>query len=196
MDPMQTMGALATLFVTQVLPGILGALALIFGGSLVLSIVTRTASATARRARVKPALIDLMVAALAAGGWVLIIAGVLQSLGLNQIALAVGGTISLVALGIATAASGNLGDIIAGVFLASDPDFGTGFTIKSKDISGTIERIDLRKTRIRAPDGKLHIVPNKMIESEVWVVEGRPSAPPPLIQRPRRKTGGEPGAPQ
>jgi moderate conductance mechanosensitive channel len=125
---------------------------------------------------------------------VLIIAGVLQSLGLNRIALAVGGTISLVALGIASAAAGNLGDIIAGVFLASDPDFGTGFTITSKEITGTIERIDLRKTRIRAADGKLHIVPNKMIESEIWIVEGRPTAPPPLIQMPRRRSSAEPPA--
>src|SRR5437868_8472892 len=101
MDPLQTAQTLLALFITQVLPGILGALALIFGGSLVLSIVTRTASAAARRAHVKPALIDLMIAAIAAGGWILIIAGILQSLGLNQIALAVGGTISLVALGIA-----------------------------------------------------------------------------------------------
>jgi Mechanosensitive ion channel len=87
-----------------------------------------------------------------------------------------------------------LGDIIAGVFLASDPDFGTGFTITSKAITGTIERIDLRKTRIRAEDGKLHVVPNKMIENEVWIVEGRPAALPPLIQRPRRKSDADPGA--
>jgi len=194
MDPRPALEALATALVTQVLPGILGALALIFGGSFVLSIVLRGVTATARRARVKAALIDLLAAAVTAGGWILIIAGVLQSLGLNQIALAVGGTISLVALGIASAAAGNLGDIIAGVFLASDPDFGTEFTITSKEITGTIERIDLRKTRIRASDGKLHIVPNKMIESEIWIVEGRPTASPPLIQMSRRKSGAEPSA--
>jgi small-conductance mechanosensitive channel len=194
MDPRPAVEAIATAFITQVIPGILGALAVIFGGSFLLSAVLRAVTATARRARVKPALVDLLAAAVTAGGWVLIIAGVLQSLGLNQIALAVGGTISLVALGIASAAAGNLGDIIAGVFLASDPDFGTGFTITSKEITGTIERIDLRKTRIRAADGKLHVVPNKMIESEIWIVEGRPSAPPPLIQMPRRKSGSEPPA--
>ncbi len=197
MDLRVTAEAIATLLITQVLPGILGALAIILAGSLALSVTLRIMQAGARRAHVKPALIDLMLAALTAAGWILIVAGVLQSLGLNQIALAVGGSISLVALGIAGAASGNLGDIIAGVFLASDPDFGTGFTISSKEITGTIERIDLRKTRIRTADGKLHVVPNKMIESEVWIVEGRPTAPPPLIHMPRRgKPGTEPGATQ
>ncbi len=139
-------------------------------------------------------MIDLLLASITAAGWVLIIAGVLQTLGLNQIALAVGGSISLVALGIATAASGNLGDIIAGIFLASDPDFGNGFTIKSGDIEGVIERIDLRKTRIRASDGKLHVVPNKKIEGDVWIVQGRPAAQPPLIQRPHFGTQQKPEA--
>ena len=54
-----------------------------------------------------------------------------------------------------------------------------------------IERIDLRKTRIRAADGKLHVVPNKMIENEVWIVENRPPAPPPLIQRGRHHSDAE-----
>jgi hypothetical protein len=84
-----------------------------------------------------------------------------------------------------------LADIIAGVFLASDPDFGTGFTIKSGEITGVIERIDLRKTRVRGQDGKLHIIPNKDIESKIWIVEQRPPLPPPLIQRPKRKVDGE-----
>ncbi len=186
--------ALATLLITQVLPGIAGAIAIILGGSLAISITNRVIGAAARRAHVKAAMIDLMLASITGAGWILIVAGVLQSLGLNQIALAVGGSISLVALGIATAASGNLGDIIAGIFLASDPDFGNGFTIKSGEIEGVIERIDLRKTRIRATDGKLHVVPNKKIEGDVWIVEGRPPAQPPLIQRPRwgQRGGTEP----
>jgi small-conductance mechanosensitive channel len=169
-------------------------LAILLGGSWALSIARRVVGAAARRAHVRPALVDLLLATITAIGWVLIVAGVLQSLGLNQIALAVGGSISLAALGLASAASGNLGDIIAGVFLASDPDFGHGFTVKTGDISGVIERIDLRKTRIRAPDGKLHVIPNKQIENEVWIVESRPAEQPPASPRPRRASRGEPGA--
>jgi small-conductance mechanosensitive channel len=196
MDPRLTLETAATLFVTQVLPSLLGAVAIVLGGSFFLSVAMRIVGAAARRARVKPAMVDLMMAALTFGGWILIIAGVLQSLGLNAIALAVGSSISLVALGVAGAASGNLGDIIAGVFLASDPDFGNGFTIKSGDIVGMIEHIDLRKTRIRAADGKLHVVPNKKIENEVWIVESRPPAAPPLIHRGRRQGDETPPLPQ
>ncbi|MCC7448718.1 MAG: mechanosensitive ion channel [Anaerolineae bacterium] len=180
MDPRPGLEALATFILTQAIPAIFGAALLILGGSFGISLILKIVTATARRSRVKQALIDLLSAAITAAGWILIIAGVLQTLGLNSIAIAVGGSISLVALGIASAAAGNLGDIIAGIFLASDPDFGTGFTITSDKVTGTIERIDLRKTRIRAPDGKLHIVPNKDIESKVWIVEARANEPPPL----------------
>jgi hypothetical protein len=85
MDLSATLQAITTLFITQVLPGILGALAIIFGGSFVLSLVLRVVGAGMRR--VKPSLIDLVSAALTAGGWILIIAGILQSLGLNHDAL-------------------------------------------------------------------------------------------------------------
>ena len=174
-----------TVQLPHILGSIIGALAVIIFGSWALRITNRLAIAGAKQGHVKPALIDLMSASITAAGWVLIAAGVLGALNLNEMAFDVGGSISLVALGIATAASGNLGDIIAGVFLASDPDFGNGFTIKTGEIIGTIERIDLRKTRVRTEDGKLHIVPNKSIESTVWIVEKRPAAPAPVQAGPR-----------
>ncbi len=194
MDFQVILQAVGTLLFTQVLPGIVAVIAILLGGTWALSVARRVVGAAARRAHVRPALTDLLLATITGLGWVLILAGVLQSLGLNQIALAVGGSISLAALGLASAASGNLGDIIAGVFLASDPDFGHGFTVKSGDVSGMIERIDLRKTRIRAPDGKLHVVPNKKIENEVWIVEARPAEQPPVSLRPRRTSRAEHGA--
>jgi small-conductance mechanosensitive channel len=165
--------------VTVIIPGLLGAALALLVGNWTLQLIVRLVGAAAARSRVKPALVDLIKAALTAVGWILIFAGVLQSLGMSELAIALGGTISLVALGLSTAASGNLGDIISGIFLASDPDFHTGYIISlgSKDdkLIGVIERIDLRKTRIRTPDGRLHVVPNKHIENNIWVLEARPA---------------------
>jgi small-conductance mechanosensitive channel len=160
---------------------ILAAVGIVVFGWLAISLAARTIRAGGKEARIKPALIDLAVAGLRGIGLLVMLSSTLQVLGLDSIALAVGGSISLIALGIATAANGNLGDIIAGVFLASDPDFGTGFAITTNTITGVIEHVDLRKTRIRAADGRLHIMPNKLVEGNTWVVEARPSptnAPP------------------
>jgi moderate conductance mechanosensitive channel len=166
---------------TVIVPGIVGAILALVVGNWSLQLIVRLAGAAANRARIKPALVDLIKAGLTGVGWILIIASGLQALGLNEIAIALGGSISLAVLGISSAASGSLGDIIAGIFLASDPDFSTGFVIslgaKDDSLVGVIERIDLRKTRIRTADGRLHVVPNKLIESNVWIVEGRPNIP-------------------
>lgn len=179
---------MANYIFTVVLPGAVGALLTLLVGNWALRLLVRVVGATAARTRIKPALVDLIKATVTAVGWIFILAGVLQALGMNEIAIALGGTISLVALGISTAASGNLGDIIAGVFLASDPDFGTGFQISigsgEARLTGIIERIDLRKTRIRTPDGKLHVVPNKQIENGIWVVERPGNAPDAAGPRP------------
>ncbi len=197
---------IVTYLLTNVVPPIiehlLGAILIIVVGNWILRAVRRALTLAARQSHVKPALVDLLGASITIGGWLLILGGVLQALNLNDLAIAVGGSISLASLGVAAAASGNLADIIAGVFLASDPDFGTGFAVKSKEIEGTIERIDLRKTRIRAEDGRLHIVPNRDIESNVWIVEKRPAPEvrpggpgfhiPPIL--PHHKTG-EKGSP-
>src|SRR5579864_1441430 len=150
-------------FIIMLAGRVLVALAIVVGGIIAMSFVVRAARVSAIQSRVKPTLIDLSVAGLRGIGLLVILSGALQSLGLDQIALAIGGSISLIALGVATAASGNLGDIIAGVFLASDPDFGTGFTISTNGILGVIEHLDLRKTRLRTADGKLHVLPNKAV---------------------------------
>src|SRR5258708_23569375 len=170
---------IVTYLLTNVLPPVvehlLGAIIIIVFGGWIMRAIRRGLVVAARQSHVKPALIDLLGALVTIAGWLLIVGGVLQALNLNELAIAVGGSISMASLGVAAAASGKLADIIAGVFLASDPDFGTGFVVKSSEIEGTIERIDLRKTRIRGNDGKLHIVPNRDIESKVWIVEQRPA---------------------
>ncbi len=174
-----------------VLTKLVGALAIVILGNYAIRLITRTMRITGTRTRIKPALIDLGIASAQGIGLLVILSGSLQALGLDQIALAVGGSISLIALGVATAASGNLGDIIAGVFLASDPDFGTGFVISTNGITGSIEHVDLRKTRIRTEDGKLHVVPNKSVESNTWIVEQRPNAAAPV---PLFRGRGRPGS--
>ncbi len=48
-----------------------------------------------------------------------------------------------------------------------------GYTVTAAGISGVIERIGLRKMRIRAEGGKLNVVPNKAVETAPWVVVAR-----------------------
>jgi len=160
-------------WVSFLLARIPGAILTLLGGWVALKIIVALLERALRAAKTEPTIVSLVRSATNAAGWVLILGGVLKALGLNEIAMAVSGSIALIALGIAGAASGTIGDIIAGMFLVSDPDFRVGYTVTAAGVKGVIESIDLRKTRIRGEDGKLHVVPNRSVESATWVVEKR-----------------------
>ena len=76
---------------------------------------------------------------------------------------------------VANAAKGTTSDIIAGLFLALDADLDIGFRVKAGGVEGVIEKIDLRKIRIRDDQGRLHVVPNRTVEGAAWTVIARGS---------------------
>ena len=103
--------------------------------------------------------------------WVFLIIGILQVLGLNNIALAFSGSIVAVGLAIGTGASALASDILAGIFLAKDRDFSIGDHVKAGEgTEGVIESMDMRRTRIRDNKGQLHVIPNSVVERKEWVL--------------------------
>lgn len=76
--------------------------------------------------------------------------------------------LSLVGAALALAAKESLENLIASFIIFFDKPFFTGDTIKVNNITGTVERIGLRSTRIRTADKTLVTVPNKqMVDSAV-----------------------------
>lgn len=56
-------------------------------------------------------------------------------------------------------------DLLTGVFILMEDQFGIGDVINIDGLSGTVENISIRTTRIRSVDGNLHIVPNGQIKA-------------------------------
>lgn len=79
--------------------------------------------------------------------------------------VAVGSSVVVAAATLAVGVAGQdvIGNFVSGLFLVADPDFNIGDYIEWQDNAGTIERIDLRVTRIRTPGGELIVVPNTEI---------------------------------
>ncbi len=75
--------------------------------------------------------------------------------------LAVAG-IGSVAIGLG--AQGLVRDVLAGVFILFEDQYGIGDVITIKSQSGVVENIGLRTTRIRSADGNVHIIPNGSID--------------------------------
>ncbi|MBW3538286.1 mechanosensitive ion channel family protein [Candidatus Parcubacteria bacterium] len=104
--------------------------------------------------------------------WVFLIIAILQSIGLGQVALAFSGSVVALGLALGAGASSLAADILAGIFLAKDRDFSVGDELMAGDkpTEGVVESMDMRRTRIRDKDGRLHIIPNSVIERKEWVV--------------------------
>ncbi len=76
--------------------------------------------------------------------------------------------LSIVGAALALAAKESLENLIASIIIFFDKPFYVGDTLKVNNITGTVERIGLRSTRIRTFDKTLVTVPNKqMVDSIV-----------------------------
>ncbi|HZA80688.1 MAG TPA: mechanosensitive ion channel domain-containing protein, partial [Actinomycetes bacterium] len=93
----------------------------------------------------------------------------------SVVALSLGGVdlgVLVGSLGLATVALGfALQDIVsnlaAGIVLLIEHPFTEGDHITTADAEGEVEEIRIRATRLRAPDGQLVLVPNKLLFTSV-----------------------------
>ncbi len=108
------------------------------------------------------------------GMWILLTIGILQILGLSNIALAISGFIAALSIGISQGFTHTVSDLVAGIQLANDEDFKIGDKVEvgptEKRIRGYIVEMDTKKTRILDANQKLHIVPNSVVDKNEWLI--------------------------
>jgi len=69
----------------------------------------------------------------------------------------------ILGVGIGLGAQSLFKDIINGIFIILEDQFNIGETVKLASLSGTVEDLTLRLTRLRDADGTLYIIPNSQI---------------------------------
>lgn len=87
----------------------------------------------------------------------------LSVVGLGELAAALGTASGFLALGVAYALSGMIADAVAGIYLLRDPDFTPGDEVTVGDMTGTVQSIELRKTRFET-EGDTIVQANAEIE--------------------------------
>ena len=95
------------------------------------------------------------------GGLLFIVVTVLYELGFNVVTLLGAAGVLGVAIGFASQTS--ISNIISGLFLLLERPFSVGDIIKSDDVVGYVESVDLLSVRVRTFDNKLVRLPNEMI---------------------------------
>ena len=104
--------------------------------------------------------------------WIVLLLVLIQTLGLNELLTAVAGSSVILALVLSTGVAPLITDTLSGLSLAADPNFQPGAKVQvgDKGTVGHVLSMDTRKTRIRTADGKVHVLPNAMIDKAEWVI--------------------------
>lgn len=90
--------------------------------------------------------------------WTTVLLAVLANLGVNITALVT--SLGVGGIAVALAVQNILGDLFASLAIALDKPFEVGDAIAVNNVSGTVERVGLKTTRIRAPGGEQIVMSN------------------------------------
>lgn len=106
--------------------------------------------------------------------WVLLIVLISNTLGFNKLALAISGSMVVLAFLLNNGIAPLVSDAISGIFLCTDGDFRVGSRVRvgkgENTTEGVIKEIDMRKVRIKDDDGNMHVLPNSLIDKDEWTV--------------------------
>jgi small conductance mechanosensitive channel len=158
--------------ITNIAPKIPEAIIALLIGFVIIKIVSWIAELFLSLVRLPRGLRSILLSLIDALLWLFLIISLLQVLGLTGLALIFSGSIAALGLAVGVGASGLASDILAGVFLSQDSDFRVGDLVSCGDgpTEGIVESMDMRRTRLRDKDGKLHIIPNSVIERKEWII--------------------------
>ena len=107
---------------------------------------------------------------------------ILTELGFNIAALLAG--TSIIGIAVAFGVQTILRDIISGIFLLFDDQFGMGDYVRIGDVDGVVEEVGLRLTRLRDADGTIWYLRNGDLAKIGNYSQGSGSGRPPALDEP------------
>ena len=113
---------------------------------------------SARSERRAETITDVLVSTARVIIWSIAMLVIFDQLGINLAPLLAGAGIAGIALGFG--AQTLVRDVISGLFILVEDQYGVGDTVELGDTVGTVEEVNLRVTRVRSVDGKVWFVPN------------------------------------
>jgi len=144
-------------------------------GILVIRMLVRALKLFLRATHMQIGLRDVLSSIVETFMWIFLTITLLDELGFKDVLLPFAGSIAFIGFAMAAGGSTLLSDIIAAIFLARDHDFNVGdeVIVGEPVAQGVIERMDARRTRLRDQEGRLHIIPNSLVERKEWIVVSR-----------------------
>lgn len=157
---------------TAILPNIPKALVAFIIGFLIVKILARFIRGALRWTRWPEGLQEILNTLIRVALWIFLAITVLQILGLTNVALAISGSFAILLIGFSTGISNTVSDLMAGLQIANDKDFKVGYKVIAGDrkTEGIVREMDVKKIRIVDSEGRMHVIPNSLVEKNEWVV--------------------------
>lgn len=154
--------------IIEAVPGVAGGVVFLILAYLVIRLTLTVARRVLERLypSEQQLVVDLTVAIVGLFLWFGTALAFLKIVGLGDVAVSLGTAGGFVGLGVAFALKEMIADTVAGVYLLRDPDFQEGDPVDTASVVGSVERIGLRKTRLRAEDGSLVVLANRDVEKK------------------------------
>lgn len=158
--------------VNYILPRLPAVLFDLLLGILIIRIVVRLIRLAMRLGHMPLGLRGVLLGIIETTMWVFLSIAILSEVGFSGVIYFFTGSVAAIGLAMAAGGSTLVADIIAGIFLARDPDFNIGDEVIAGETPtlGRIEHMDARRTRLRDDKGVLHVIPNSVVERKEWVV--------------------------
>ncbi len=156
------------------MPKLVSGITLAVVGIITIHILSKLLARFIDYIRISLGLKEIILIIAKAGMWILLSIGILQVLGLSNIALALSGFIAALSIGISQGFTHTVSDLVAGIQLANDQDFRVGDKIEvgpsEMRVRGYIVEMDTKKTRILDANKKIHVIPNSVVDKNEWTI--------------------------
>jgi small-conductance mechanosensitive channel len=156
----------------DVLPRIPNALVVLVIGLLLIRLISWVTRWFIRLFRMPKGLKEIIMSLLDALLTVFLVIQVLQALGLSSLAFAFTAAVAALGLALGNGSVTMVQDILAGIYLARDRDFSVGDIVIAGEssVQGEIMSMDMRRIRIMDAEGRIHSLPNSVVERKEYVL--------------------------
>jgi small-conductance mechanosensitive channel len=144
-----------TVSFNSIVPNIPRALLFLLIGIIVVKLINRLSKPILRLTHWPIGLQEIMQTVIRLVAWAFLAIAFLQVIGLSSVALALTGSVAVLAIGFSSGLSGLVADLVAGLQIANDKDFKVGYKVIAGDrkTEGIVREMDIKKIRIEDADG-------------------------------------------
>lgn len=141
-------------------------------GLLIVRLLTAALTAALRLTKISAGMRGIIISLAKIALYISLLILVLLAGHLESIALYLTGSTAIILFVLSSGAAGLISDTISGIMLSTDKHFRVGDHVIAGDrqTEGQIVSLDARKTRIKGRDGRIHVIPNSLVEKNEWIL--------------------------